>query len=152
MSNQTKTTLKRLFSVLLIALALALVLVPFSFTNSIWFRYLIAFLLFFWGVRGCNFAVRGILSQSQCPTELSAETAPGRQGFAIGVLERFLIITIMLLGRYEAIGWLVAAKALARHEIKKDNNISAECFLIGTLSSFSFALLAGLLIKFVLGV
>lgn len=147
MNTRNNIFLHTLFSILLIALSIASLAVSYGFAGSILFRYLLSFLLFFWGVRGCNFAVRAFLAKSQCPTEISGETTPWKQGFAIGVLERFLIITIVLLGRYEAIGWIVAAKALARHEIKGESSISAECFLIGTLSSFSFALLSGLLIR-----
>jgi len=128
MNTRNNIFLNTLFSILLLALSIVSLFVSYTFAHSIWFRYLLSLLLFFWGVRGCNFAVRGFLANSQCPTEISGETTPGRQGFAIGVLERFLIITIVLLGRYEAVGWIVAAKALARHEIKGESSISAECF------------------------
>lgn len=152
MGDRVKITYKSAVSILLLGVAITLSLAPFDFARFIWFRSLIAFMLFYWGVRGCNFAVRGILVQTKCPTETSADTTPGKQGFAIGVLERFLIISIILLGRYEAIAWIVAAKALARHGLQKDCSLTAECFLIGTLSSFSFALVAGLLIRLMMNI
>ncbi|QEC52981.1 uncharacterized protein DUF3307 [Anseongella ginsenosidimutans] len=77
-----------------------------------------------------------------------------RQGLAeagkwIGYSERFLILTFILLSRYEAIGFLIAAKSVFRfNEIMKDKERKeAEYFLIGTLLSISFALAAGLLTK-----
>lgn len=69
-------------------------------------RSFVSLALFYWGVRGCNFAVREILGQFECSAVSCNSTNPGKQGFAIGIFERFLIITTILLGRYEAIGWM----------------------------------------------
>lgn len=75
-----------------------------------------------------------------------------RQGLAeagkwIGYSERFLILSFILLNRYEAIGFLIAAKSVFRfNEIMKDKERKeAEYFLIGTLFSISLALAIGLL-------
>src|SRR5690606_30575205 len=82
------------------------------------------------------------------------EQLEDRQGLAeagkwIGYSERFLILTFILLGRYEAIGFLIAAKSIFRfNEIMKDKERKeAEYFLIGTLLSIVFALATGLLTK-----
>lgn len=75
-----------------------------------------------------------------------------KQGLAeagkwIGYSERFLILSFILLNRYEAIGFLIAAKSIFRfNEIMKDKERKeAEYFLIGTLFSISLALAIGLL-------
>ena len=65
------------------------------------------------------------------------------RGRTIGALERGLALTLVLLGEYTAVGWIIAAKSLARFKALEDREF-AEYFLIGTLASFLLALLAGL--------
>ena len=64
------------------------------------------------------------------------------RGRIIGVLERALALTLVLLGQYAALGLLVAAKALARFRALDDRDF-AEYFLIGTLASLLHALVVG---------
>ncbi|PYP17701.1 MAG: hypothetical protein DMD52_03905 [Gemmatimonadetes bacterium] len=65
------------------------------------------------------------------------------RGRAIGALERALALTLVLLGEYTAIGWIIAAKSLARFRALEDREF-AEYFLIGTLASLLLALGAGI--------
>jgi len=74
------------------------------------------------------------------------ELARGRM---IGVLERALALTLVLLGQYGALGLLIAAKALARFRALDDRDF-AEYFLIGTLASLLLALLVGVGVKLLL--
>ena len=60
----------------------------------------------------------------------------------IGRLERFLILTLVLLQQYEAIGLLVAAKSIFRFSKSRD---VGEYVLIGTLISFTIAIIVGLI-------
>jgi hypothetical protein len=60
----------------------------------------------------------------------------------IGRLERFLILTFVLFKQYEAIGLLVAAKSIFRFS---ESRKVGEYILIGTLLSFSIAILVGLI-------
>jgi hypothetical protein len=62
----------------------------------------------------------------------------------IGRLERFLILTLVLLKQYEAIGLLVAAKSIFR--FSKSRNVG-EYILIGTLISFTIAIIVGLIVS-----
>ena len=71
------------------------------------------------------------------------------RGRAIGVLERALILTLVLLGQFGALGLVVAAKALARFKALEDRDF-AEYFLIGTLASLLLALLGGLAMRAVM--
>jgi hypothetical protein len=64
----------------------------------------------------------------------------------IGVLERAIALTFVLLGQYGALGLLIAAKSLARFKALEDREF-AEYFLIGTLASLLLALLGGLGMK-----
>lgn len=69
-------------------------------------------------------------------------------GKYIGWLERTLIVTFLITGNPQSIGLLIAAKTLVRYpEIKEDTRAHfAEYFLIGTLTSVSLALVAGLVL------
>jgi hypothetical protein len=72
------------------------------------------------------------------------------RGRTIGALERALTLTLVLLGEYGAIGWIIAAKSLARFKALEDREF-AEYFLIGTLASFLLAVLVGVGIRILLG-
>lgn len=67
----------------------------------------------------------------------------------IGIFERILIFTFVITNEYAAIGLLIAAKSILRfNETKKESaRKESEYIIIGTLISFSFAILTGLLIK-----
>jgi hypothetical protein len=68
------------------------------------------------------------------------------RGRAIGVLERALTLTLVLLGQYGALGLVVAAKSLARFKALENRDF-AEYFLIGTLASLLLALLGGVAMR-----
>lgn len=67
----------------------------------------------------------------------------------IGYLERILIITFILIGKIEAIGFLLAAKSIFRFgELNKSKEIkTTEYVLIGTLASFTIAIIIGLIMN-----
>ena len=71
------------------------------------------------------------------------------RGAVIGVLERAIALTLVLLGQFGALGLVIATKALARFKAL-DNRDFAEYFLIGTLASLLFALLIGIAVRFVM--
>jgi len=95
---------------------------------------------------GVHLIVNGILGRYQLP-----EGGLKRAGAIIGVLERMLVLTLVLLGQYAAIALIFAAKSIARFEELKDREF-AEYYLIGTLSSILFAMLVGILTTWVLNV
>lgn len=72
-------------------------------------------------------------------------------GLYIGWLERFLLLTALLLQSPGTAGLILAAKAIARYPEFKSEHF-AEYFLIGTLLSFSIAVLGGVVLaRVVLG-
>lgn len=73
------------------------------------------------------------------------ETAAGlnRAGFIIGVLERFLILSLCLVGSTATIGFVLAAKSVARFKQLEDESF-AEKYLIGTLLSTLIAFLCSI--------
>ncbi len=68
----------------------------------------------------------------------------------IGYFERILVMTFILLGSYEAIGFLMAAKSIFRFgELKEKSEIKrTEYVLLGTLMSFTIAVIVALGVKF----
>jgi uncharacterized protein DUF3307 len=72
-----------------------------------------------------------------------AHASPARIGATIGVLERLLIVAFVLTGSTAAIGFVVAAKTLARFRQLDDRDF-AEYYLLGTLASVAVALGSGL--------
>ncbi|MEX1192996.1 MAG: DUF3307 domain-containing protein [Brumimicrobium sp.] len=65
-------------------------------------------------------------------------------GRLIGGLERILTLTFVLLGHYEAVGFLIAAKSILR--FKEGDRQTTEYVLIGTMLSFSIAIGIGILV------
>ena len=66
-------------------------------------------------------------------------------GALIGNLERILTIIFVLLGQFEAIGFIVAAKSILR--FKDTDTAKTEYVLAGTFLSFGIAILCGLMAK-----
>ncbi len=65
-------------------------------------------------------------------------------GALIGNLERLITIIFVIIGQYQAIGFIVAAKSILRF---KDNTAKTEYVLAGTFLSFGIAILLGLIIS-----
>jgi len=70
----------------------------------------------------------------------------------IGVMERFLIITFIITANISAIGFLLAAKSVFRFGDLQEASAhkKTEYIIIGTLLSFSIAIIIGLIYKFVM--
>lgn len=73
-------------------------------------------------------------------------------GKYIGYLERILIVTFVLAGSAEGIGFLLAAKSVFRFgDLQKSEDVrNTEYVLIGTFLSFSIAILVGMAAKMLL--
>lgn len=65
-------------------------------------------------------------------------------GSWIGILEREIILILGILRQYEAIGFVLAAKSLARHRQLNDPDF-AEKYLVGTLLSSLIALICAII-------
>lgn len=72
-------------------------------------------------------------------------------GFVIGVLERLVVICVIVMGLQEVIGFILAAKSIARFKKFKDERFM-EYFLIGSSLSFLAAILTGVAIRSLLGI
>jgi len=69
--------------------------------------------------------------------------APARIGATIGALERLLIVVLLLTGAEAAVGFVIAAKTIARFK-QLDERGFAEYYLLGTLASVSVAIVTAL--------
>ncbi|MBA2382863.1 MAG: hypothetical protein H0V73_12200 [Chloroflexi bacterium] len=76
--------------------------------------------------------------------------ASARVGSTIGILERLLIVVFVLTGTDVAIGFVVAAKTLARFRLLDDRDF-AEYYLLGTLASVAVAIVTALVGRAALG-
>ncbi len=70
--------------------------------------------------------------------------SPARIGATIGVLERLIVSALVLANASTAIGFVIAAKTLARFK-QLDDREFAEYYLLGTLASTAVAILSSLL-------
>jgi hypothetical protein len=76
---------------------------------------------------------------SGAPPAREHSASPARVGATIGILERLLIVAFMMTGAQAAVGFVVAAKTIARFRQLDDRHF-AEYYLLGTLASVSVAL------------
>lgn len=73
-----------------------------------------------------------------------------KAGKYIGILERIFVFTFVIMGKWEAIGFLLTAKSVFRFSDlskSKDRKLT-EYILVGTLLSFALATFAGLLVNY----
>jgi len=68
------------------------------------------------------------------------------RGQTIGILERMLVLTLVLLDQWGALGLVLAAKSIARFKELEDRAFG-EYYLIGTLTSLLVATATGLTVK-----
>jgi hypothetical protein len=76
----------------------------------------------------------------QKDTETEDKKEMVNSGYLIGILERIIILTLGLNGQLGTIGFVLAAKSLARFKQLEDQNF-AEKYLVGTLLSVAISLL-----------
>lgn len=104
---------------------------------------------------GGSALVGQILKSFQLPRAASDLPAPDRtatdlrMGRAIGILERMMVLTLVLVDQWAALGLVLAAKSIARFRELEDRRFS-EYYLIGTLTSLLVAITTGLAVKFLL--
>lgn len=93
-------------------------------------------------IKPANILIKLILKQYQVGETQSCENIKNA-GALIGNLERILTIIFVIIGQYEAIGFIIAAKSILR--FKDTDTAKTEYVLAGTFLSFGIALLCGLM-------
>ena len=90
-----------------------------------------------------NLFIKLLLTQYQVGASESCRDLKNA-GALIGNLERLLTIIFVMIGQYEAIGFIVAAKSILR--FKDTDTAKTEYVLAGTFLSFGIAILCGLMV------
>ncbi|HMP92642.1 MAG TPA: DUF3307 domain-containing protein [Phnomibacter sp.] len=82
------------------------------------------------------------------------QTSLAEAGKWIGIFERMLVYTFIITSQFAGIGFLITAKSILRfNDTSKgaSGRKEAEYILIGTLMSFTLAIITGLLVKYLAG-
>ncbi len=95
-------------------------------------------------VKPANVLIKLILSKYRIGETQSCENIKNA-GALIGNLERIITIIFVIIGQYEAIGFIITAKSILR--FKDTDTAKTEYVLAGTFLSFGIALLCGLLVS-----
>ena len=95
-------------------------------------------------MKPANILIKLILEKYQVGESESCNNIKNA-GALIGNLERILTIVFVLLGQFEAIGFIVAAKSILR--FKDTDTAKTEYVLAGTFLSFGIAILCGLMAR-----
>jgi hypothetical protein len=120
----------------------------FKLSNELWFVILSILLLTF----GVAVLIKVIMSKWDLPED-SDKDSLSKAGKYIGMLERLFVFSFVVMAEWQAIGFLIAAKSVFRFgdlSRAKDRKLT-EYILIGTLLSFGFAILIGILFNFLGG-
>ncbi|MBT3279834.1 MAG: DUF3307 domain-containing protein [Bacteroidetes bacterium] len=97
-----------------------------------------------------NILIKNIFTSLEISTPTIASSADENKdlpnaGKLIGVMERFLVLSLILVGQYSAVGLIIAAKSILRFRDNKKN----EYVLVGTMLSFGIATILGIIISLI---
>lgn len=100
-------------------------------------------------LRPANFFIQNVFKEAKIsiPDSGKEQSLPNA-GRVIGNVERMLTLVFVMLGQFEAIGFLLAAKSLLR--FRETDTVKSEYVLVGTLLSFGIAILMGVAVKFLI--
>ena len=101
-------------------------------------------------MRPCSFVIAIMIGKWSREIDNSGSLAEA--GTRIGLIERFLILTFILIDQFSAIGFLLAAKSVLRFGDLRENHHRklTEYVLLGTMISFALTISVGLMTKAVL--
>ncbi len=119
-----------------------------KFHDAHWWIIVFSYVVVIWPAGIAVGSVTGRWRNDGKGKEASSTGVDGA-GLLIGRLERFLILTFILLNHFEAIGFLIAAKSVFRFS---ELHSHAEYIIIGTMLSFSISLVIGLIVQYLLAI
>lgn len=113
-------------------------------------KVLLWIVAFVFCLRPANFFIQNIFKEAKItvPTNGEENQSLPNAGHVIGNVERMLTLVFVMLGQYEAIGFLLAAKSLLR--FRETDMVQSEYVLVGTLLSFAMAILVGVAVLFLI--
>ena len=115
------------------------------FNFSINIRYLLIFVSYLICTKPANIFIKEIFVAFEI-TFKENDDLPNA-GKLIGIIERWLVLTFILLNQFEAVGFLIAAKSILRY--KNDDVLKTEYVLIGTMLSFGISIALGVIINLI---
>lgn len=93
-----------------------------------------------------NILIREIFQLYQIKVDVKKDDELLKAGRLIGILERWLILIFILVGQFQAVGFLIAAKSILRYSPKNEDGFNkTEYVLIGTMLSFGIAIAVGVI-------
>jgi hypothetical protein len=119
--------------------------ITFPFQISPWQALIIFSFLFC--IKPANIVIREVLNSFEIPVSGPADKNElMNAGKLIGVLERIISLTLILINQFAAVGFIIAAKSLLR--FRDTATARTEYLLIGTLLSFGIAILLGIACRY----
>ncbi|OAD91986.1 hypothetical protein A7A78_10270 [Aequorivita soesokkakensis] len=115
-----------------------------SIDVSINFKYLLIITGYLVCLKPANIFIREVFKSTEI--QVSSDNEMPNAGKVIGVLERILTLTFIIVSQYSAVGFLIAAKSILRYG--NNETLKTEYVLIGTMLSFGIAVIAGIIINF----
>lgn len=109
-------------------------------------KHLFIFTAFLITTKPANILIREVFEFYQIKVDVKKDDELLKAGRLIGILERWLIIIFVLVGQFQAVGFLIAAKSILRYSPKNDDGFNkTEYVLIGTMLSFGIAITTGII-------
>jgi len=110
------------------------------FELSINFKYLLIITGYLVCLKPANIFIKEVFKATEI--QVSIDNEMPNAGKVIGVLERILTLTFIIVSQYSAVGFLIAAKSILRY--RNNETLKTEYVLIGTMLSFGIAVIAGI--------
>lgn len=92
----------------------------------------------------CNITIKHLIMTYRPEEKFVGDS--NSAGAFIGILERLLIVVLLSVGQYAAIGLVLTAKSIARYQKIVEDKAFAEYYLLGTLLSVLFVIISFLLL------
>jgi hypothetical protein len=89
-----------------------------------------------------RFAIQKLQISTNQDNDVATNIKIENGGKYIGIFERIIILTFVLLGKYEAIGFLITGKSIIRFA-DRDSDLRSEYVLVGTMMSYAISILLG---------
>jgi hypothetical protein len=110
-----------------------------------WGATILAVIVF--NARGASAIIEKVLMRLKADEQ--NDEGPEGAGNLIGMLERWMIIGLVCVGQWGAVGLVLTAKSIARFK-RMDEQAFAEIYLVGTMTSVLIAMMSGGLLLLVL--
>lgn len=114
-----------------------------SLSVAINFEYLMIAVGYLVCLKPANIFIKEVFGATDI--QVTSDNEMPNAGKVIGILERLLTLTFIIVSQYSAVGFLIAAKSILRY--RNDETLKTEYVLIGTMLSFGIAVAAGIIIN-----